>query len=272
MTTAAEQPSRSDVWRRSLVPKLFDPLVIAGALATLPMIVLLERQFPPVWVHAVEWIVWLIFFLEYIAVLSISRSKVAYMKANRIGLAIVLLSFPELPAVLSIVRLVRLVRFFRLLRLWGVTVRLISSLGAVLGRTGLVYVASLSLVLLVAGGSALAILEPNTVRGGFLDGLWWAVVTATTTGYGDIAPVTAGGRLIAVLLMVTGVGLISTLAAAITAHFVAEDKDATLRDILRRLERIESLLEKPEAAEAGGTPRNDQPQGRALSSAAGTTR
>lgn len=92
-----------------------------------------------------------------------SRSKPAFVRSNPIGLAVIVLSFPKLPAILGIARIACLARFFRLIRLTGVTVRAISCLGATLGRKGFLYVAGLSLFVLVAGGSALAVLEPNTV-------------------------------------------------------------------------------------------------------------
>jgi voltage-gated potassium channel len=143
---------------------------------------------------------------------------------------------------LGLVRVVRLIRFFRLFRLIGVSGRAITALGAVLGRTGFVYVASISLIVVLAGGASLALLEPQTVHGGFGEGVWWAIVTATTVGYGDIAPVTFWGRAIAVLLMVTGVGLMSTLAASITAHFLAHEENSEVRELREQMDRIERLL------------------------------
>jgi Ion channel len=92
------------------------------------------------------------------------------------------------------------------------------------------------------GGGCLSILEPQTVKGGYGDGIWWAIVTASTVGYGDISPSTPAGRLIAVALMLVGIGLMSTLAASITAHFVQETENAQLREVCTRLERIETLL------------------------------
>jgi len=86
-------------------------------------------------------------------------------------------------------------------------------------------------------------------------GLWWAAQTVTTVGYGDHVPGTAPGRLVAVLVMLLGIGLVTVITAAITSTFVARahrieetpSEDATadqLRDIAARLERIEAALNR----------------------------
>ena len=59
------------------------------------------------------------------------------------------------------------------------------------------------------------------------DALWWAIVTVTTVGYGDRFPVTAGGRAVAVVLMLVGIGLIGVLTATVASVFVKEHTDAT---------------------------------------------
>jgi voltage-gated potassium channel len=58
------------------------------------------------------------------------------------------------------------------------------------------------------------------------DALWWAIVTVTTVGYGDRYPVTTGGRAVAVVLMLVGIGLIGTLTATVASVFVKEHTDA----------------------------------------------
>lgn len=165
-------------------------------------------------------------------------------KLNAANLAIVVLSFPLLPNVMGLVRIARLARFLRLLRLSGVAARGLSALKTILYRRGLVYLAAVTGLLILVGGGWLSILEPQTVKGGLGDGIWWAIVTASTVGYGDISPSTAPGRLIAVVLMLVGIGLMSTLAASITAHFVQQSENAELRDVCARLERIEALLQE----------------------------
>jgi len=73
------------------------------------------------------------------------------------------------------------------------------------------------LFLVVTGGAALGIFEKNL---GFFDALWWSVVTVTTVGYGDISPVTVGGRIVGVLLMFLGIGFIGILTATLASLFV----------------------------------------------------
>lgn len=63
------------------------------------------------------------------------------------------------------------------------------------------------------------------------DALWWAVVTVTTVGYGDRFPVTEGGRAVAVVLMLVGIGLIGTLTATVASIFVKEHTDASTAEV-----------------------------------------
>ena len=72
-------------------------------------------------------------------------------------------------------------------------------------------------LLVLAAGVALGFFEENL---GFLDAIWWSVVTATTVGYGDITPVTLGGRIVGVLLMLLGIGFIGILTATLAGLFV----------------------------------------------------
>lgn len=65
------------------------------------------------------------------------------------------------------------------------------------------------------------------------DALWWAIVTVTTVGYGDRFPVSEGGRVVAVILMLLGISLIGVLTATIASVFVKEHTDAN-RDEYRK--------------------------------------
>ena len=224
--------------------RTLEAAVLVGALATIPLTLLGEENPAPRWVQAADWTVWAIFLLEYVVMMVAGpeRPVAVYVKRNPLNLAVVVLSYPGLPTVFGLVRLARLSRFLRLLRLMSVTARAVEALRMIFWRRGVVCVAGISAFIILAGGTSLTLLEPQTVKGGFGDGVWWAIVTAATVGYGDIAPSTLVGRLIAVVLMLSGVGLVSTLAASITAYFLGAEENSGLTELRERTARIEALL------------------------------
>jgi len=85
-------------------------------------------------------------------------------------------------------------------------------------------------------------------------GLWWAVQTVTTVGYGDHVPTTAGGQLLAAVVMLLGIGFITVITAAITSTFVARSRleqpladdgvsvEEHFKEIQEQLHRIEAAL------------------------------
>ena len=79
----------------------------------------------------------------------------------------------------------------------------------------------------------------------FGDGIWWALVTVTTVGYGDITPATTLGRFVASALMFLGLGLIATVTAIVSAKFVQNYVDHhTNDDVLEKLEEISDEIEE----------------------------
>jgi voltage-gated potassium channel len=87
-------------------------------------------------------------------------------------------------------------------------------------------------------------------------GLWWAVQTVTTVGYGDNVPGNLAGRLVAALVMLLGISFLTIITAAITSTFVSRARreqapsDAAtamaeqFRQLDSRLERIEAALSR----------------------------
>ena len=99
-------------------------------------------------------------------------------------------------------------------------------------------------VSLVAGAYGFSYLEQRSMA----DGLWWAVVTSLTIGYGDITPVTDAGRILGVCFGHFWIfAVIPMIVANIIMHLV-EDKhlfsDDEQRELMKRLERIEAMLQQ----------------------------
>ena len=65
----------------------------------------------------------------------------------------------------------------------------------------------------------------------FGDGIWWAVTTVTTVGYGDRFPVSSEGRLLAVLLMIAGISLVGVITASVASWFVRMSHDEQDQDL-----------------------------------------
>jgi voltage-gated potassium channel len=85
------------------------------------------------------------------------------------------------------------------------------------------------------------------------DGMWWAIQTVTTVGYGDLVPTSTVGRLVAALVMLAGIGFLTVITAVITSTFIESAKrhvqgtetdalSAKLDQIGERLEVIEASL------------------------------
>lgn len=216
--------------------------IVAATLATIPLIVLLEKGLDTPWLRAADWIVWAVFVAEYAIEITCAPSRSKYARRNWISPFVIIASFPPLPNLLAGARVLSLARISRFSRILGATFRGLTELRVVLVRRGLVYVAAATVLLILGGAAALEVVEPQTIHGGYFDGVWWAVVTASTVGYGDIAPSTLAGRLIAIVLMLAGIGMISTFSATITSYFVGQQEAVELREIRDRLVQIEAIM------------------------------
>jgi voltage-gated potassium channel len=112
---------------------------------------------------------------------------------------------------------------------------------------GVKWAAALAGLVALGGGAAFASLEHVSTA----KGLWWAVSTMTTVGYGDVFPTTGPGQVLAVCVMVVGIGFVAFLTAAVAQRFVAQIEEpkpkwehavlSELREIKTRLSAIGRL-------------------------------
>jgi voltage-gated potassium channel len=210
--------------------------------------------------EAVDYFVWAAFAVEYLVKLYLSPSRRYFVRHHVVDLAVV---------VLPVLRPLRVLRLLRLLDLGRVGVVLANALGRarrLFTHRGLHFVL-LAVLALVFACSALVLEFERHARGSNIhnygQALWWAIVTVTTVGYGDKYPVTAGGRGVAVVLMLVGIGLIGVLTATVASFFVQEAADAEKAALHERLDRIETMLAqalaisetRPDMASADGRSR-----------------
>lgn len=193
----------------------------------------------------------IIFAIDYFIRLFRSENKWIFIKSNIFDLLSIipvntLFSFFRLGRLFRVFRILRLLRLTRLLGLLG---RLKNNFSRLINTNGLIYIVyvSISILLLSAG------IYSFTEHVNFWQSLWWAVVTATTVGYGDISPTTVFGKLAAMLLMFVGIGFIGTLTSALTSFFekdVEESNDHVIetiklenQELRKELKEIRELLE-----------------------------
>jgi voltage-gated potassium channel len=128
----------------------------------------------------------------------------------------------------------RLVRLMRLLRTGIVLSRALQAERRLTTRSTFRFAAIATLFLVFSAGAAEATVDQGDF-GTFWDGIWWAVVTVTTVGYGDLYPHTVAGRLIAMLLMLVGIGFIAVLTASIASIFVKSERADETAEIAQTL-------------------------------------
>jgi voltage-gated potassium channel len=124
-------------------------------------------------------------------------------------------------------------------------------------------IASVTLIVGFAGGILIWLIDRDdfpTIG----SGLWWAIQTITTVGYGDNVPQTRGGQFLAALVMVTGLGFMSVVTAAISAAFIESARRRrsgtqaiTLEHIAERLDQIEQLMDQHFEADQRRADRGD---------------
>jgi voltage-gated potassium channel len=117
-------------------------------------------------------------------------------------------------------------------------------------RAGLA-IATAMLFLTLVCGVVIRLLDPADFHS-IGEGLWWAVQTVTTVGYGDIVPKAVSGRIVATILMVAGIGIISVVTAVITAAFLENVRrrlgDPGHGEVMAKLDELDARLGEIESA------------------------
>jgi voltage-gated potassium channel len=241
---------RVERWERRTAGTLTGLAVLFIVVYAVPI---LRPAMPADWRTACEVanvVIWVLFAVDYIVRLRLSPDRLRFLRSNLFDLAVL-----ALPA-LRPLRMLRLVT--ALLVLNRRTERWTR------GRLALYVGASTAMLVLVAG---LAVLDaergsPDGSIDTYVEALWWAVVTITTVGYGDLYPTTVPGRLVALGLMIGGIGLIGFVTGSLASWIVErvsaaaerppESTEATKADVAALMTELHELrAELAEIREAG---------------------
>jgi len=169
-------------------------------------------------------VLWVIVLVEYLVRLVVTPDRLGYLRRRWVEPATVLVPPFQGWHFVGIEKMTLLVREGQL------------RVAAILKHHSLfrVLIAAAATVII---GSWLVLLFEENAKGSnihdYLDALWWAIVTVTTVGYGDRYPVTEGGRAVAVILMLVGIGLIGVLTATVASVFIKEHTDANKEEFKR---------------------------------------
>jgi len=204
----------------------------------------------------IETILWTVFVVDYLVRFLLAPKRWRFFWTH----------IPELVVIsVPVLRPLRSLQVLRLLRLGG--------LGTVANRLAqrnlqghaVLLVSAITVILVLTVAGIALIFErgnPHATITSYPEALWWALSTVTTVGYGDIYPVTSGGRLAGLLLMLAGISLAGIITAAVAAWFVqsvvkqadeveegknAADASMQQATVLRRLDALEARLAQVDA-------------------------
>jgi voltage-gated potassium channel len=221
---------------------------------------------------ATLFVLWAILLAEYLVRLVITPDRRGYLKRRWVEPATVVAPPLQHWHLVGIEKMCLLLREAEL------------RVEAVLSHHSLFRVLIAAAATLFLGAWLVLLFEENAMGSNihsYPDALWWAIVTVTTVGYGDRYPASEGGRAVAVVLMLLGIGLIGVLTATVASVFVKEHTDANkeeyrkghedlgqqlsvisnrLADLERRLGATPAEVAAADAA-AGGDPGTNSPPG-----------
>lgn len=187
-----------------------------------------------------------VFLLDFFVHLMLAPSKAAFWRLGWIDL---LSSIPEI----GWLRWGRVFRVFRILRALRSFQAVSEHFRADRARATFVVVGLMSLIAVLLATIAVFELEHGLTEANIHtagDALWWAFATITTIGYGDHYPVTAGGRIVAVVLVVFGLSFFGAFTAYVASFFLEKAQLKEETEIHRLMHEVRKLREKLEQTEA----------------------
>ena len=174
-----------------------------------------------------DYFIWAVFAIDLIIKLAVSPHRLNYLRRHWLEVLVVVVPF---------FRPLRILRIFIFgSRAWVGVRRLVNVDFIIVYGIGLVIIAA-TVVASVEGGEGASI-------NSFADALWWAVVTITTVGYGDMVPLSLVGRAVAFILMLGGIAFFSGVTANL-ASFLVKSHDTEKKVVSQLVKEVEGLRQE----------------------------
>jgi voltage-gated potassium channel len=206
--------------------RLERPMLVVAALV-IPTLILEGADVGQGWkaiASVLNWAIWFAFLGELVAMLAVVRNRWGYLRHNLVGVAIVVLTPPFLPALFQSLRVLRLLRVARLLRLAPI-------FKVAFTLRGLRYATVFTVLVVLTGAAGFENAEPGQ---DYIDGIYLAVSTVTTLGYGDVQPRTTEAKVFAMVLMLVGIGYFAVITGAIAERFIERGQEEEVEAVEAR--------------------------------------
>lgn len=194
--------------------------------------------------YVTDWFLWAFFLLETLVLTAVVDDKARYLRNNWSNLVIVIAGMPLLwqafPHAGGL-------RALRLLAMFTMLMNMSGSFQKIMGRNHLGPTLMVSFIIIIMAGTLMAVIDPNVQTP--MDGIWWAWVTVTTVGYGDIVPGSTAGRLFGSVLILMGIGLFSMMTASFSAFFMQQEEEDLIAKETANAERLAKMENRMEQLE-----------------------
>lgn len=186
-----------------------------------------------------NWAVWLFFVIETVTLTSLVKNKLHYLKQNWMNLVIIIAGFFLIWTYTPVVVALRLLR--PILILWLLTPWVDACIKS-LSDNKLTTTLLTAFFIMILAGIIIAGIDPAIPNP--IQGIWWAWVTMSTVGYGDVVPVSIVGKVFAAFLILMGLALFSVITANFSAIFVQREMGQDVAEVRREGKEIRQILQE----------------------------
>jgi voltage-gated potassium channel len=210
--------------------------------------------------YALEWFFTIIFVIEYAARLYCVEDRKNYF-FSFYGLVDLLACLPTfisllLPGTQSLIiiralRLLRIFRVFKLTHFFNEGVVILDTLRSARTKI-LVFLYAVILIVMIAGTTMYLIEGPEAGFTSIPTGMYWAIVTLTTVGYGDLIPTTGVGKALASILMISGYAIIAVPTGIVTSEFTKNNFRNSFKRVCKNCQKDEHDFQAKFCSSCGG--------------------